>query len=146
MSMPQSWHGRRWRASGWNWMGLEINGKRGGEEERDKKGKRRGHTMTLTNCGDLVSKVSSLCQSMTLHTGFCISPINSKALPCTLTCCISDSMYWTPQTVQCCTAPCICAPTCAASLFICLFVYLCSLASCVACLVCLFPLLDCFCC
>ena len=35
-------------------MGLEINGKRGGEEERDKKGKRRGHTMTLTNCGDLV--------------------------------------------------------------------------------------------
>src|SRR5258708_37026747 len=80
MSMHQSWHGRRWRASGWNWMGLEINGKRGGEEERDKKGKRRGHTMTLTNCGDLVSKVSSLCQSTTSHTGFCISPINSNQL------------------------------------------------------------------
>ena len=65
----------------------------------------------------------------------------STPKPC---CILWHVAYWTPQTAQHCTAPCICAPACAASLFVCLFVYLCSSASHVACLVCLFPLPDCF--
>ena len=64
------------------------------------------------------------CQSTTSYAKLCVPPNISKASLCT------------PKTVWHHITPCICAPTHATSLFICLFVYPCSPVSCVTCLVC----------
>ena len=73
----------------------------------------------------------SWCQSTTLYAKLCIPPNISDASPHTPTHCVC-----TLKTVQCHIAPCICTPAHATSLFTCLFIYPCSLASHVTCLVC----------
>src|SRR6266436_5776995 len=79
------------------------------------------------------------CQSTTSCTKLCILLNISEAFLHTLTCCVANS-----EDCAMLYCPCIHAPAHIASLFIFLFVYPSSLASCIACLVCLFPLSDCF--
>src|SRR5260221_1231235 len=85
---------------------------------------------------------TSYCQSTTLHIKLCAFPTHlqciSKALPHTLTHCVSDPACYT--TLHCPLHPHL--HMCCLCLFVCLFTFV--TGACVACFVCLFPLLDWF--